>query len=80
MESTEQEVQQLGSAGCKLGKRKKWIKHRWTSSIQPVNWENTDAIQIYSKVDKRNQFQNNVNIGFEMFSLRFKSNGNVLKC
>lgn len=27
--------------------------------------------------NKRNQFQNDVNVGFNTFSLRFKSNGNA---
>lgn len=29
------------------------------------------------KVNKRNQFQNDVNVGFHTFSLQFKSSGNA---
>lgn len=29
------------------------------------------------KVNKRNQFQNDVNVGFHTFSLKFKSSGNA---
>ena len=40
---------------------------------QPGNWENTDVIQIKSKINKRKQFQNDVIVGFKMFSLSLRN-------